>query len=74
MTLPYERLHAVNYTREFLFDLLIPSKTPRVPKEVRDRARALLRHYPFEAEMEMVCDMHKMGDHFQPIFSKDVMK
>ena len=74
MTLPFERLRAVNSTREFLFDLAIPSKTPRVPKEVRDRARALLRHYPFESDLDMVCDINKMGDHCQPIFSKDMWK
>jgi hypothetical protein len=74
MTLPFERLRAVNSTREFLFDLLIPSKTQRVPKEVRDRARSLLRHYPFESDMEMVSDMNKLGEHCQPIFSKDMWK
>jgi len=74
MTLPFERLRAVNSTREFLFDLAIPSKTPRIPKEVRDRARALLRHYPFESDLDMVCDINKMGDHCQPIFSKDMWK
>ena len=27
-------------------------KTPRVPKEVRERARNLLRHYPSNYDME----------------------
>lgn len=74
MTLPYERLRAVNYTRQFLRDLLDPSVTPRVPKNIRERARSLLKHYPWEAEMEMVCDMHKLGENRQPIFSKDFLK
>ncbi len=73
MTLPYERLRAVLYTREFLFDLLAPSKTPKVPKEIRERAKSLLRHYPFEAEMDMVCDVNNLGEHCQPIFSKDFL-
>lgn len=54
MTLPYEEKRAVNYTREFLYDLLIPSKTPRVPKEVRDRARSLLRHYPSPYRVDQI--------------------
>lgn len=74
MTLPYERLRAVNYTRDFLRDLLDPSLTPRVPKNIRDRAANLLKHYPWELEMEMVCDMHKLGENRQPIFSQDFLK
>ena len=52
MTLPFEEKRTVNYTRQFLYDLLIPSKTPRVPKEIRDRARSLLRHYPAEYRVD----------------------
>ena len=52
MTLPFEEKRAVNYTRQFLYDLLISSKTPRVPKEIRDRARSLLRHYPAEYRVD----------------------
>ena len=46
MTLPDERFRAVFDTADFLVDLTVPSKTPGVPRTVRDRARALLRHYP----------------------------
>lgn len=52
MTLPFEEKRAINYTREFLYDLLIPSRTSRVPKEIRDRARSLLRHYPAEYRVD----------------------
>lgn len=74
MTLPFERLRAVNSTRDFLRDLIDPSVTPRVPKEIRQRARSLLKHYPWDVEMDMVCDMHKMGENRQPIFSKDMSR
>lgn len=53
MTIASERTRAVNYTYEFLFELLDPKKTPRVPRNVRQRARALLRHYPSKFDMEM---------------------
>lgn len=47
MTLPDERIRAVNATREFLLELLNPKKTPRIPKSTRQRARNLLKHYPW---------------------------
>jgi len=46
MTVPHERSYAIHNTQQFLFDLLDKKKTPRVSKEVRERARRLLRHYP----------------------------
>ena len=46
MTLPDERYRAIKYTEQFLTDLLDPKKTPRVPKEIRQRAYSCLRHYP----------------------------
>ena len=52
MTLPDERYRAVVKTREFLFDLADPKKTPRLPKEIRRQAIWCLRHYPNEWDME----------------------
>ena len=57
MTLPDERFIAVARVREFLYDLLDPKKTPRVPKEIRVRARNCLRHYPYETDMERVAEL-----------------
>ena len=54
MTLPYERTRAVLYTEAFLTDLLDPRKTPRVPKQIRERAYSLLRHYPSKYNMDVV--------------------
>ena len=48
MTLPDERYRAVMQTQRFLLRLLT---TPRVPKAVKDEARACLRHYPSEYDM-----------------------
>ena len=46
MTLPDERYRALKWAESFLQDLLDPSKTPRVPKRIRQQAYAVLRHYP----------------------------
>lgn len=35
-------------------DLLDPKKTPRVPKEVRQRAASCLRHYPSRYNMTYI--------------------
>ena len=51
MTLPDERYRAVIQTQRFLLRLLT---TPRVPKAVKDEARACLRHYPSEYDMKKV--------------------
>lgn len=54
MTVPRERTNAVVFTRSFLYDLIDPKKTPRVPKAIRQRANGLLRHYPSQYEMEII--------------------
>lgn len=56
MTLPFERTRAVNKTYDFLCDLLDSKKTPRVPKEIRQRASSCLRHYPGKYDMEIIAE------------------
>lgn len=46
MTTRDERDAAVYRAGEFLFSLLDPKRTPRVPREIRDQAGMVLRHYP----------------------------
>lgn len=53
MTVPSERRHAVNNTRQFLLDLQNPDRTPGVSEEVRREASRCLRHYPGEYYMEL---------------------
>ena len=52
MTMPVERYRAVTWARELLEDLTVPSVTPKIPAQIRDRAKAALRHYPHEWEMD----------------------
>jgi hypothetical protein len=49
MTLPDERYRAVVQTNKFLLEILT---TPRVPKAIKDQARACLRHYPDDWNMK----------------------
>jgi hypothetical protein len=41
-----EEIRAMERTRQFLFDLLNPQATKRIPKEIRQRASHCLRHFP----------------------------
>jgi len=56
MTLPYERYRAVNNAREFMYALLDPKQTPKVPKAVRQWAHRALRHYPLPYEMKIAAE------------------
>lgn len=56
MTLPDERTRAVLNARDFLRELLDPKKTPRVPLEVRRRARSILKHYPWEMHLSAAAE------------------
>lgn len=50
MKVPAERTSALIQTRQFLQNLLT---IPRVPRAVREEAKALLRHYPCVADIEI---------------------
>lgn len=56
MTIPAERYRAVKRTHEFLQELLDAKATPRVPREIRQRARSLLKHYPRYYDMEIAAE------------------
>lgn len=61
MTLPDERYRAVVQTMRFLTDIL---NTPRVPKQIKEQARSLLRHYP------SAYDMTRAARHSPDIFAE----
>ena len=50
MTLPHERIRAVIYTRRFLVELL---QTKGISREIKDRAKSLLKHYPMDIDMRL---------------------
>ena len=62
MTLPDERYRSLVQTKKFLMELLSPHTTPRVPKLIRQRAHSLLRHWPDEYHLELMCE--EMPNHF----------
>jgi len=52
MTMPDERYRAMLEGMRLIEDLLIPQVTPRVPGQIRERARWIMRHYPNRFELE----------------------
>ena len=56
MTLPDERYRAIKQAEQLLKDLCDASKTPRVPKNIRQRASGCLRHYPGSYDMKRAAD------------------
>jgi hypothetical protein len=46
MSLRYEQENALLLTRELLLDLLNTTTRPKTVKELKERARRCLRHYP----------------------------
>jgi hypothetical protein len=52
MTLPDERTRATLRTRQFLLEIS-SGEIKRIPREVRARAKALLRHYPTSYDIEI---------------------
>lgn len=53
MTLPAERTRAILSAEAFLHTLALGA-WPRTPKAVRDRAGAILRHYPMACEVALL--------------------
>jgi|TARA_R110001592_G_scaffold279930_1_gene547305 hypothetical protein len=56
MTLPDERFRALKQGKKLLEELCDPGKTPRVPSLIRDRARAALRHYPADYDLDNMAE------------------
>ena len=52
MTMPDERYRAMLEGMRLIEDLLIPQVTPRVPGNIRERARWVIRHYPSKYHLE----------------------
>jgi hypothetical protein len=52
MTTPSEEFNAILSATHFLYDLMDPKKTPRVPKWIRVEARRRVKHMPLVATLK----------------------
>lgn len=56
MTTSDERYRAMKQGKKLLEELCDPGRTPRVPSLIRDRARAALRHFPNDYEIDTLAE------------------
>ena len=61
--LPEEEYHSLKETYKFLCQLIDPRKTPRLPKEIRDRAKKCLKDYPTRRTLQ---ELDQGVDFFNP--------
>ena len=54
MTLPDEMFNSLRSARMFMCALMDPAMTPKVPKEIRSRARDRLKHFPSEFDINQL--------------------
>lgn len=54
MTLPDERYLSIQRARELCLALCDPRQTPRVPRDIRQRAHSVLRHFPSDRDLEQL--------------------
>ncbi len=59
MTLPYEEANSLKETRKFLVQLM--STKPAPPKWIRQRASALLKHFPWEYQGVNLIPQEEIG-------------
>ena len=58
MTLPSEMFNSLRSARMFMCALMDPALTPKVPKEIRSRARDRLKHFPSEFDINQLEEMY----------------
>jgi hypothetical protein len=61
MSTPEEEVRAIEAARRFLFDLLDPKATPRVPRAVRQRASRVVKHFPLVVAWFVERHMREIG-------------
>jgi hypothetical protein len=59
--------------KSFCEDLLDSRKTPRVPKQIRQRALGVLRHFPEEYYLSMLAEarpdiIERKGEPYDPLY------
>ena len=74
MTLPDEMFNSIRSARMFMTALMDPALTPKVPKEIRSRARDRLKHFPSEFEINRLEEMFNTMNQDQNILIAETNK
>ena len=54
MSTPCEQARAIVAARRFLLDLCVPGKIKKIPRAVRQEARARVKHMPMSWDLERI--------------------
>jgi hypothetical protein len=70
MTLPDERYRAIMMAKKLMEDLSSSSEIKRVPLAVRQQARAVLRHFPSEYDLDQIERFapHVLQQRMEPLY------
>lgn len=74
MTMPDEMFQSLRDARHFMMALMESKETPKVPKEIRSRARDRLKHFPSDYEINELEKMHSMVGREPNILLNECMK
>lgn len=74
MTLPSEMFQAIRNARHFMLALMNPKETPKVPREIRKRARDRLKHFPSEYDISELEKIYSFKDKDPNILLNECMK
>lgn len=74
MTMPEEMFNAIRNARMFMEALMDPTATPKVPKEIRKRARDRLKHFPSEFDTKELENIYYAAGKNPNIVFNDCMK
>lgn len=74
MTMPDEMFNAIRNARLFMQALMDPKQTPKVPREIRKRARDRLKHFPSEYDIKQLENMYENIHEDPNILFQECMK
>jgi len=67
MSTPVEQARAIVAARRFLLDLCVPGKIKKIPRAVRQEARARVKHMPMSWDLERIVADDVALDHMEQL-------
>jgi hypothetical protein len=65
MSTPVEQARAIAAARRFLLDLCVPGKIKKIPRAVRQEARARVKHLPMSWDIPRIAEDELAMEHMQ---------
>jgi hypothetical protein len=72
--MPDEMFNAIRNARHFMLALMDPKQTPKIPKDIRKRARDRLKHFPSEFDIDQLEKLFTTANQDSNILFSECMK